>query len=153
MTSDHRPTDDEIWRRTGPKPVSVDHLYAELLGGSARPDLIHELIAGDSELAAMVSADQAAPVSTELRDRIVAHWSANRSTARDNDAIQALRFARWSQWSSLAASLLVASAAGLYLGRSLGQAERPELPEATLWANDIESLGLEGMIPGHQGDS
>ncbi len=145
--------DDDLWRDARPNRNLPDDLYAELLGGSARPDLIHELIASDSELAAIVSAGETSPGSTDLRDRIVARWSANRSTVRDAASNHPVRFARWTQWSSLAASLLVASAAGLYLGRSVGEAERPELPEATLWANDIDGLSLEGMIPGHQGDS
>ncbi len=115
--------------------------------------MIDELIASDSELAAIVSTDQTAAVSDKLRDEIIDRWKANRLAARETLGGEVNRFTRWSQWSSLAASLLVASAAGLYLGRSVGRADRPELPEATLWANDIESLGLEGIIPGHQGDS
>jgi hypothetical protein len=153
MTREDWSADDELWRDARPNRNLPDDLYAELLNGSARPDLIDELIAADNELAAIVSAGEASPGSTHLRDRIVAQWPLIRSTTRDTDANQAVRFARWTQWSSLAASLLVASAAGLYLGRSVGEAERPELPEATFWANDIDGLSLEGMIPGHQGDS
>jgi hypothetical protein len=147
--------DEQAWRQIRHGAPGADESisrYDQLLQGEGSADLVNELIALDPELARLLKED-AAPVSVELRQRILSlvatgAVSTNRVAVPRHDA-----WTRWGQWSSLAASLLLASSAGLYLGRSVGNHKQQSRPKPIILADDMESFGLEALFPTQQGDS
>jgi hypothetical protein len=148
---DRRPTDEELWRRTAASHRPAEEIYRDLLAGSAHPDAIDELIVADRGLSELLRSTAGVPMRPELQRRIEQVARPRWTTWGSQEAPE--RWSRWGQWSSLAASLLVASAVGLMVGRSVGQSERRDLPRPGLWTDDVDTLSIEGIFPSREGEA
>jgi hypothetical protein len=148
--------DKTIWeqiRRQASGRDEVDQAYARFLAGESSAELLSDLLLRDPDLARLVAHPVKEIVSDSMRAKVLALRSPPSTIVSPARRVAAIGSARWVQWSSLAASLLVASSAGLYLGKSVGHRQHRPEPQARIWIDDVEGLGLEGLFPDNAGDS